>query len=726
MSGGPVPPIGSTSLLGEPGHTAPPPAATPLPEVVEPIEPLSSIDARECLARGEVLYALALQNANVRQSADTTACRIGRIPKGTLVRIDRAQAAPEASNAVVRAVLPEPTPTVGAPVDPVLPAIGYSEDIQPVFQRVCVNCHGNLVKLQGLQVTEYAPLMQGSITGTVVLPGDAAGSRLWQMIDSGRMPQMGVLTAGEKQAIKDWISAGAPQFRPQPEETGADEIVAVAPEPAAAAPTSSDRLWFDVADEDVNPVTDGCGRVAEGAQRLVSSELLLPVACTDKPNGAALELLRTSLALPPVAGQVVAPANKPAPTPAAVSTSSAGGDTASVASTVAASSTVASATAGSSEAMPTAFQSALASTVGYQAPAMGLPAASDADPWLIARGGLCVERKLPENQRGITALTFAPDGRLFLAFDSNLAEETDPLILYDAYHPSRSIAVWNPTVESSSTDEILFESTRVTGLDWDNGNLFVSRAGEVGLIPDGGSYQVLAGGFAVTSQLFHANNGIVATNGWLYLSAGGVVDGYSDGPIADMDEASAQAIVSGGNPWAARIVRAPIDSLLAGQSTGAFSTAGRGVRNPYGIAVDPAGRVWFTDNGATNLPEDVSAGDEVDMLDPVAVGAGEDGAPYYGFPLALTQPEEWYADPALVLPNTAAPTGIAWALGAIYFAQYGRNPGLYRMGVGGDGRLVAERVVLGWPILALATAPDGALWMGMGDGGLFRITSGCG
>ncbi|MGL4649468.1 MAG: hypothetical protein ACRC1H_08660, partial [Caldilineaceae bacterium] len=67
-----------------------------------------------------------------------------------------------------------------------------------------------------------------------------------------------------------------------------------------------------------------------------------------------------------------------------------------------------------------------------------------------------------------------------------------------------------------------------------------------------------------------------------------------------------------------------------------------------------------------------------------------------------------------------------WALGTIYFAQYGKNPGLYRVGVDGAGTLVAERLLLGWPILALATAPDGALWMGMGDGGLFRITSGCG
>jgi hypothetical protein len=33
---------------------------------------------------------------------------------------------------------------------------------------------------------------------------------------------------------------------------------------------------------------------------------------------------------------------------------------------------------------------------------------------------------------------------------------------------------------------------------------------------------------------------------------------------------------------------------------------------------------------------------------------------------------------------------------------------------------------MAWPVLALATAPDGALWVGMGDGGLYRVTPGCG
>jgi hypothetical protein len=247
----------------------------------------------------------------------------------------------------------------------------------------------------------------------------------------------------------------------------------------------------------------------------------------------------------------------------------------------------------------------------------------------------------------------------------------------------------------------------------------------VGRIPDGGSYETLAGGFKVQSQLFHANNGIEVDGGWVYVSAGGMRDGYVEGPIVGVSEAGAQDIVSDGSPFAARILRAPLSTLLSSRTIGAFTTAARGVRNPYGIAADPSGRIWFTDNGATNVPDDVSAGDEVNILNPGAIGGDEASTPYYGFPLAITQPQPWYSAPAVVLPNTAAPTGITWALGTIYYAQYGKDPGLYRLGVGADGKLVSERVMLGWPILALATAPDGALWVGMGDGSLLRMTSGC-
>ena len=182
--------------------------------------------------------------------------------------------------------------------------------------------------------------------------------------------------------------------------------------------------------------------------------------------------------------------------------------------------------------------------------------------------------------------------------------------------------------------------------------------------------------------------------------------------------------------YGSRIVRAQVDRLISERSISVFQTAARGVRNPYGLIADPSGRLWFTDNGATNVPGDATAGDEVNFFDPnslsAAAAAGDESTtPYYGFPMALAGiQKDWWTAPVLSLANTAAPTGITWAYGTIFYAQYGRDPGLYRIANSG-GRLVAERVLLGWPIQAVATAPDGTLWVGTGSGGLYRLTPGC-
>jgi glucose/arabinose dehydrogenase len=528
------------------------------------------------------------------------------------------------------------------------------------------------------------------------------------------MPLIGSLTAAEKQLVRDWIDAGALEERPPLPTPTAPAKAASAP--AAAGPDTG--LWLEVNAEDMNATSDICAAAVRDPLRVVSSDLLLPVSCGSAPSRAGLDALRIALGLPGASRAAISMANAPRPNTEAAASNT---ENAAAAAEGAEASPAEAAAAAPSE----AFAAASAGDAGVQAQALGIAAPTDQDGWLVARGGFCVERKLPKNTRGITAIAFAPDGRVFVAFDSQLAGEIDPLILYDAYHPSRAIAVFDG-VNESSLGEILSESTRVTGLDWYDGALYVSRAGEVGTIPDGGEYKTLAAGFAVTSNLFHANNGIVISDGWVYVSAGGVIDGYSDGPIVGIGEEGAQQIVSGGNPYAARIVRAPLGQLLTDRSIGAFSTAARGVRNPYGITADPAGRIWFTDNGATNLPDNISAGDEVNVLSPGAIGGGEGSTPYYGFPLALSgSTPDWYVKPVLALENTAAPTGIAWAYDTVWFGQYGRNPGLYRLARGADGRAMAERVLLGWPVLALATAPDGALWMGMGDGGLYRITPGC-
>ena len=212
-------------------------------------------------------------------------------------------------------------------------------------------------------------------------------------------------------------------------------------------------------------------------------------------------------------------------------------------------------------------------------------------------------------------------------------------------------------------------------------------------------------------------------------------DGYSDGIIVPQDgdqpaETLATNMAAGGNQFGARIIRARLDRLLAERTIGVFQTAARGVRNPYGIAVDPRGRIWFTDNGATNVPGDYNAGDEVELLDPGtlsanAVAGDVNATPFYGFPMVLGGVnKDWWTAPVLILPNSTAPTGLTWAYDTIFFALYGRDPGLYRLANAG-GSIIAERIMHNWPVQAVATAPDGAIWIGTGSGGLFRLVPGC-
>jgi len=706
--------------LAQKGPAIPFHAPDLLGKVQAPLEPFTDIEqVQACLALGQTIYGIALQNSNVRETPAVAACRTGRIKRGSLVQVSEMITVSQNSPATLTPPLTPPTTTADTPQVrmvrvPVTPTLGYEEDIQPIFQRTCIACHSGVVKQLNLQVTAYAPLMAGSSRGPVVIPNDPEDSVLWQMVGSGTMPVIGELSAEEKELVRRWIELGALERRATRLITTTMTLVPPPPSTTVSNPGANNaEVWLRVTDFNIDPVEDICANPVEEPLQVVSNEAILPISCGIEPSEDQLVTLLQSLALVPSASTAAI-----ASAPVAAPVASGGGDQ---------EISAAAAAPGASAPVAAAPGRVTSAPAGIQAAALNLPAPSDSDGWLTPQGGFCVDQHLPNNERGITALAFAPDGRLFIALDTSLDGQPDPNILYDAFHPSRSIAIYDP-VSRYTPQEILRESSRITGMAYSNGALFLNRAGELGWIPDGGSYKPLAGGFAVNSQLFHANNGIAIVNGYVYVSAGGVRDGYSEGPIVGIGEAGAQDIVSGGNRFAARLLRAPLDRLLNEYKIEVFETAARGLRNPYGLTADPSGRLWFTDNGATNVPENVSAGDEVDLFDPNSTppGTPEEATPYYGFPLALTSPQEWYSLPVVDLLNTSAPTGITWAYGTLFFGQYGRNPGLYRVGRAAGGAMIAERIMLVWPLLAVTTAPDGALWIGTGTGGLFRLTPGCG
>jgi mono/diheme cytochrome c family protein len=110
------------------------------------------------------------------------------------------------------AVPPTETPTEEPTVAPTpeTTAVSFASDIQPLLQSRCLNCHGGERLEEGLSMKTYEALLAGSDNGPVILPGDANGSLLAELILNKKMPKKGPkLTPPQTQLIIDWINQGA-------------------------------------------------------------------------------------------------------------------------------------------------------------------------------------------------------------------------------------------------------------------------------------------------------------------------------------------------------------------------------------------------------------------------------------------------------------------------------------------------------------------------------------
>jgi hypothetical protein len=89
--------------------------------------------------------------------------------------------------------------------------VSYQADIQPIFNRACLSCHGGQA---GLYLESFDRLMLGSTAGAVVIPGDAQASKLVQRIQGvggTRMPLSAAPLAPEEiEIIMKWIDEGSP------------------------------------------------------------------------------------------------------------------------------------------------------------------------------------------------------------------------------------------------------------------------------------------------------------------------------------------------------------------------------------------------------------------------------------------------------------------------------------------------------------------------------------
>jgi len=88
--------------------------------------------------------------------------------------------------------------------------VSFAHDVLPIIESRCINCHGGDRTEKGLNLKSYADMMQGSENGPIVTAGDAADSKLVELIAAQKMPKRGPkLTPPQVELITEWVNQGA-------------------------------------------------------------------------------------------------------------------------------------------------------------------------------------------------------------------------------------------------------------------------------------------------------------------------------------------------------------------------------------------------------------------------------------------------------------------------------------------------------------------------------------
>jgi hypothetical protein len=117
--------------------------------------------------------------------------------------------APTEAPANTQAATITPAPTV-AGESALGTTVSFTNDILPIIQSRCINCHGGDRTEKGLNLKTYNNILTGSENGAVVIPGDSDHSLLAELVANQKMPKRGPrLTPPQVQLIIDWINQGA-------------------------------------------------------------------------------------------------------------------------------------------------------------------------------------------------------------------------------------------------------------------------------------------------------------------------------------------------------------------------------------------------------------------------------------------------------------------------------------------------------------------------------------
>ena len=99
------------------------------------------------------------------------------------------------------------------------PQVSFSQDVQPVFDEHCIECHradgaGELAS--GFDMTTYEGLMKGTTFGPMVIAGDPEGSNVLVLMEGRADPSISMphgqrdpVPDADIAAIRAWIAQGA-------------------------------------------------------------------------------------------------------------------------------------------------------------------------------------------------------------------------------------------------------------------------------------------------------------------------------------------------------------------------------------------------------------------------------------------------------------------------------------------------------------------------------------
>jgi mono/diheme cytochrome c family protein len=82
----------------------------------------------------------------------------------------------------------------------------FNQEIKPLFQKHCIECHGLEEREAGLNLSEFRKIISGGASGPPIVWGKPEESLLMEMIVGGEMPPKGNgLSSEEISTIKQWI-----------------------------------------------------------------------------------------------------------------------------------------------------------------------------------------------------------------------------------------------------------------------------------------------------------------------------------------------------------------------------------------------------------------------------------------------------------------------------------------------------------------------------------------